>query len=96
MFEKSLDRQESRKFITKIPKILDLKSSSEQVFSKNWCLGAKKTELTEHYMPAKPFLVFIFLVKQNPRYVQVCHFSESTLIFFYTEIKIDMNNFDLP
>ena len=36
MFENPRTGREARYFITKVPKILDLKSSSERIFSENW------------------------------------------------------------
>ena len=36
MFQKSRGRQAVRNFATNVPKILDLKSSSERIFSENW------------------------------------------------------------
>ena len=36
MFENPRRGRQARNFITKVPKILDLKSSSEQIFSENW------------------------------------------------------------
>ena len=36
MFENPRRGRQARNFTTNIPKILDLKSSSEQIFSKNW------------------------------------------------------------
>ena len=36
LFENPRRGRQARNFTTNIPKILDLKSSSEQIFSKNW------------------------------------------------------------
>ena len=36
MFENPRRDREARNFTTNVPKILDLKSSSEQIFSENW------------------------------------------------------------
>ena len=36
MFENPRRGRQATKFTTNVPKILDLKSSSEQLFSKNW------------------------------------------------------------
>ena len=36
MFENPRRGRQARNFTTNVPKILDLKSSSEQIFSKNW------------------------------------------------------------
>ena len=36
MFENPKRGRQARKFTTNVPKILDLKSSSEQIFSENW------------------------------------------------------------
>ena len=36
MFENPRRGREARNFTTNVPKILDLKSSSEQIFSENW------------------------------------------------------------
>ena len=36
MFENPRRGRQARKFTTNVPKILDLKSSSEQIFSENW------------------------------------------------------------
>ena len=37
MFENPRRGRQARNFTTNVPKILDLKSSSEQIFSENWC-----------------------------------------------------------
>ena len=36
MFENPRRGRQARSFTTNVPKILDLKSSSEQIFSENW------------------------------------------------------------
>ena len=36
MFENPRRGRQARNFTTNVPKILDLKSSSEQIFSENW------------------------------------------------------------
>ena len=36
MFENPRRGKQARNFTTNVPKILDLKSSSEQIFSENW------------------------------------------------------------
>ena len=43
MFENPRRGREARNFKTNVPKILDLKSSSEQIFSENMTLGAPET-----------------------------------------------------
>ena len=40
MFENSRRGRQARNFTTNVPKILDLKSSSEQIFSEKLTLGA--------------------------------------------------------
>ena len=40
MFENPRRGRQARNFTTNAPKILDLKSSSEQIFSRKWPLGA--------------------------------------------------------
>ena len=53
MFENPRRGRQARNFTTNVPNILDLKSSSEQIFSENWRwlpqnnvrLGAKKYDL---------------------------------------------------
>ena len=40
MFENPRRGRQARKFTTNVPKILDLKSSSEQIFSRKLSLGA--------------------------------------------------------
>jgi len=37
MFENPMRGRQAKNFTTNVPKLLDLKSSSEQIFSKNWC-----------------------------------------------------------
>ena len=46
MFENPRRGMQARNFTTNVPKILDLKSSSEQIFSRNLSLGAPVTSLT--------------------------------------------------
>ena len=36
MLENPMSGRQARNFTTRVPKILDLKSSSEQIFSENW------------------------------------------------------------
>ena len=53
MFENPRRGQQARNFTTNVPKILDLKSSSEQIFSKKWhwvpC-GTWRTRTHEHQL----------------------------------------------
>ena len=37
MFENPMRGRQARNFTKNVPEILDLKSSSEQIFSENWC-----------------------------------------------------------
>ena len=46
MFENPRRGMQARNFTTNVPKILDLKSSSEQIFSRKLSLGAPVTSLT--------------------------------------------------
>ena len=43
MFENPRRGRQARNFTTNVPKILDLKSSSEQIFSRKLALGAPAT-----------------------------------------------------
>jgi len=43
MFENPRRGRQARNFTTNVPKILDLKSSSEQIFSRKLSLGALKS-----------------------------------------------------
>ena len=45
MFENPRRGRQARNFITNAPKILDLKSSSEQIFSRKLSLGAPVSSL---------------------------------------------------
>ena len=45
MFENPRKGKQARNFTTNAPKILDLKSSSEQIFSRKLSLGAPDTKL---------------------------------------------------
>ena len=47
MFENPRRRRQARNFTKKVPKILDLKSSSEQIFCKNWRWVPLKQKLQE-------------------------------------------------
>ena len=46
MFENPRRGRQARNFTTNVPKILDLKSSSEQIFSRKLSLGAPEINLT--------------------------------------------------
>ena len=46
MFENPRRGMQARNFTTNVPKILDLKSPSEQIFSRKLSLGAPVTSLT--------------------------------------------------
>ena len=45
MFENPRRDRQARNFTTNVPKILDLKSSSEQIFSRKLPLGAPETSI---------------------------------------------------
>ena len=45
MFENPMRGRRARNFTTNVPKIVDLKSSSEQIFSKTLSLGAPENGL---------------------------------------------------
>ena len=47
MFENPRRGRQARNFTTNVPKILDLKSSSEQIFFRNLALGAPGIPLKE-------------------------------------------------
>ena len=49
MFENPKRGKQARNFTTNVPNILDLKSSSKQIFSKNWC-----------WVPLSDFMVRLF------------------------------------
>ena len=45
----------ARNFTTNVPKILDLKSSSEEIFFRKLSLGAPvETQTVETYLPSSP------------------------------------------
>ena len=48
MFENPRRGRQARNFTTNVPKILDLKSSSEQIFSRKLSLGAPVVSLKSH------------------------------------------------
>ena len=56
MFENPRRGRQARNFTTNVPKILDLKSSSEQIFSRKLSLGAPEMS---HFL----YRLFFFLVK---------------------------------
>ena len=59
MFENLRRSRQARNFPTNVPKILDLKSSSEQVFSKNWrwvTLTLEPVKITPDLLPWPFFL----------------------------------------
>ena len=49
MFENPRRGKQARNFTTNVPKILDLESSSEQIFSKNWSWVPLSESRTESY-----------------------------------------------
>ena len=53
MFENPSRGPQARNFTTKVPKILDLKSSSEQIFSKN-CRWVPLTNIDQRKMLVRP------------------------------------------
>ena len=58
MFENPRRGRQARNFTKNVPKILDLKSSSEQMFSKNWrCMGAPDDMI---YVKVNRLLIFSF------------------------------------
>ena len=50
MFENPRRGRQARNFTTNAPKILDLKSSSEQIFSRKLPLGAPDRDRIEHFI----------------------------------------------
>ena len=60
MFENPRRGRQARKFTTKILKIQDLKSSSEQIFSKNWrWVSLSWVLLFPWIITGKKFYIFI-------------------------------------
>ena len=53
MFENPRRGRQARNFTTNVPKILGLKSSSEQIFFHKLSLGAPEVPLPVHKMPLK-------------------------------------------
>ena len=49
MFENPRRGRQARNFTTNVPKILDLKSSSEQIFSRKLSLGAPDDSFLDHW-----------------------------------------------
>ena len=81
MFENPWKGKQARNFTTNVPKILDLKSSSEHIFSENYrwvplnCYVSNKR---------KPCFVFHCYVsdKRKPRFVFDCHVSDKRKLCF--------------
>ena len=74
MFENPRRDRQARNFTTNVPKILVLKSSSEQIFSRKLPLGApvRKKEGASEMFPDQAQYLFIEEVKR--RYTDVkCH-----------------------
>ena len=59
MFEKPRRGRRATNFTTNVPKIVDLKSSSEQIFSKTLSLGAPGSLASEELIPCCSLLVGI-------------------------------------
>ena len=60
MFENPRRGRQARNFTANVPKILDLKSSSEQIFSRKLSLGAPETLICENVNPSFDLLFLIF------------------------------------
>ena len=65
MFENPRRGRQARNFTTNAPKILDLKSSSEQIFSRKLPLGAPEILIFIYYK----FYFIIFIIIQYTVYV---------------------------
>ena len=67
MFENPRSGRQARNFTTNVPKILDLKSSSEKIFSRKLPLGAPDTlGLQQHAASTMPYMQsVIFDVKKT-------------------------------
>ena len=65
MFENSRKGRQARNFTTNVPKILDLKSSSEQIFFRKLSLGAPdvcRSQVSTDITVVHLFLYLIYLV----------------------------------
>ena len=56
MFENPRRGMQARNFTTNVPKILDLKSSSEQIFSRKLSLGAPDTNFLHFFLVPLPLI----------------------------------------
>ena len=64
MFESPRRGRQARNFTTNVPKILDLKSSSEQIFSRKLSLGGPEIlPFVTQYNPSVPNLKHILMEK---------------------------------
>ena len=84
MFENPRRGRQARDFTTNVPKILDLKSSSEQIFSRKLPLGAPVFRHISHRMAEK-----ITFLKEN-----LCIFKcfEEVLYIFSSVVKKKIQN----
>ena len=65
MFENPKRGRQARNFTTNVPKILDLKSSSEQIFFRKLSLGAPEETEKENWMFCKVY-------KENQKELEKC------------------------
>ena len=78
MFENPRRGRQARNFTTNVPKILDLKSSSEQIFSRKLSLGAPGSlsgvnYLTFKKVEKKPFNVCRFYCPFLLSFLYICY-----------------------
>ena len=82
MFENPRRGREARNFTTNAPKTLDLKSSSEQIFSRKLPLGAPEAQVPVYSLIITVNIV-IDLLEAKP--------SVSTLVLIKSEISLSLN-----
>ena len=70
MFENLRRGRQARNFTTNVPKILDLKSSSEQIFFRKLTLGAPEPSVRDH-PKCEEFMVVTY---EGGRLFEVLHF----------------------
>ena len=85
MFENPRRGRQARNFTTNIPKILDLKSSSEQIFSKNW-----------RWVPLTVVLsFFLFCLKIFQFFWLLCFGRDGEKDFYIIAIRFSAEDGDL-
>ena len=75
MFENPRRGRQARNFTTNVPKILDLKSSSEQIFFRKLSLGAPELYYNTHPLEERPpwLVTFSIIVFIKSVYIGCCY-----------------------